>query len=369
MIYAMIFYVFNFLPINKNKTTFIMTHDDSINGNIMRMYQKVKDERPNEICKFVTKKDIKTQKGWKRLIKEAAFVCESSFNLATSHVIFLDNVFLPMAFMRFKKEVKVVQLWHGCNTLKKFGQLSNVGQLKWLEKKANSRYTTVVVSSNKMIKLHQEAFGVKREKISVLGLPRMDALFESKEKLEKDKESFYKTYPELKNKKLVLYAPTFRDNDLNMQDSRMNLNEVMEQLPNAYQIITKYHPFVAYNRTSVTGEKVIDVSNYEDLNTLLVVADVLITDYSSIIYEYAVLNKPIIFYAYDKDEYESKIRGFYYNYEAYVPNKIVDSKETLIECLKDMMDRKYDYGEFVNQYLDYKDTKSSERIFSKIYKE
>ena len=369
MVYAVLFYIYKLVTINKNKTTFIMTHDESINSNIMRMYQQIKKERPDEVCKFITKKSFQSEKGWQRFIKQIVFVSTSSFHLATSQVIFLDNVFLPMAFMRFKKDVQIIQLWHGCNTLKKFGQLSNVGQLKWLEHKANSRYTAVIVSSNKMINLHQEAFGVKGEKILPLGIPRIDALFESEEKLQRDKESFYKVYPQLRHKKIILYAPTFRDNDLNMEDSRMNLNEVMEKLPKAYQIITKYHPFVAHRRVRTEDERIIDVSDYEDLNTLLLVADVLITDYSSIIYEYAVLNKPIIFYAYDKEEYESKIRGFYYNYDEYVPGKIVYDKEELLACLKTAMYKKCDYENFIEQYLDYKDNQSSKRIFDTIYKE
>lgn len=367
MIYAMIFYMYNLLPINKNKTTFIMTHDDSTNGNIMRMYQKVKSERPNEICKFVTKKDLKEQKGWRRLIKEVVFVCESSFHLATSHVIFLDNVFLPMAFMRFKKEVKIVQLWHGCNTLKKFGQLSNVGQLKRLEKKANSRYTHLITSSIKMNKLHEEAFGVDEDKIYALGLPRMDSLFQKESVLQKEREAFYKSYPQLKGKTLILYAPTFRDNDLNLTNEKMDLSQVAKALSDEYVIMTKFHPFVCQNYKQVKGSKLIDVSYYDDLNRLLLVADILITDYSSIIFEYAVLGKPMIFYAYDQEEYGNKIRGFYYDYESYVPGIIVKERRALLTCLQDKTYLQHSYEGFVAGYLAYQDADAAGRIYKAVY--
>ncbi len=368
VIYAVLFYIYSVLPINKKKTTFIMTHDESINGNIMRMYQKVKEEQPDAVCQFVTKKKLKQVKGLRRLVEEVKFMMTSAYHLATAKTIFLDNVFLPMAFMHFKKEVKIIQLWHGCNTLKKFGQLSNTGRLKVLEKKANSRYTHVITSSEKMNYLHQEAFGVSSHKIHALGLPRMDSLFASSEVHQKEKDIFYATYPQVRGKQVVLYAPTFRDNDLGVKDINQNLIEVAQALSDDYIILTKYHPFVCQNYRGQNHFKCIDVSNYDDLNRLLLVADVLITDYSSIIFEYAILNKPMIFYAYDEKEYAHKIRGFYHKYAEYVPGIIIRSKSELIKCLKNKDYLNHAYENFVGSYLEYKDNKSADRIYNEIYR-
>lgn len=367
IISTIIFYLCSLIPINPNKTTFIMTHDESINGNIMRMYYKIKSLRPNEICKFVTKKQISQEVGYRRFIKKIIFVCSSSFHLATSNTIFLDNVFLPMSFMRFKKQVKVVQLWHGCNTLKKFGQLSNTGILKWLERRANSRYTHLITSSTKMNKLHQEAFGIKEDKIYALGLPRMDSFFESEDVLQKEKEIFYKNYQQLKNKKIILYAPTFRDSDLSLEDTGLNLEEVACNLSSDYVILTKFHPFVSQNYKGKGSNKLIDVSDYEDLNRLLLVADILITDYSSIIFEYVLLNKPLIFYAYDQEIYSQKIRGFYYEYTQYVPSIIVKTKDELLKCIEIKSYLGYSYKKFIEGYVDYKDNQSTDRVYNVIY--
>lgn len=367
VIYAVLFYMYSLTPINKKKTTFIMTHDASINGNIMKMYQKVKEERPDEVCKFVTKKRLQQAKGFKRLVEEAKFVISSAFHLATSKTIFLDNVFLPMAFMHFKKEVKVVQLWHGCNTLKKFGQLSNTGRLKVLEKRANSCYTHLMTSSTKMNKLHQETFGVSEDKIYALGLPRMDSFFEGPDKLQKEKELFYQAYPQLRGKTLILYAPTFRDNDLEITDKNMDLSQVIKKLPTDYVLLMRLHPFISQRYKGANEERVIDVSQYNDLNRLLMVSDILITDYSSVIFEYALLDKPIIFYAYDQAAYGNQIRGFYYPYEEYVPGIIVRDKSQLIECLEKKAYLQYNYEGFVEGYLDYRDNASAERIYQEIY--
>ena len=272
-----------------------------------------------------------------------------------------------MAYMKFDKDVKVVQLWHGCNTLKRFGQLSNKGMLKELEKRANACYTHVIVSSHKMKKLHEEAFGVEPSVIYALGLPRMDILFDDKDILEAEKQEFYNMYPELRDKKLILYAPTFRDDDLEMKEKRLDISGILKDLPKEYYLLTKYHPFICHFYKSKDVERVIDVSNYKDLNTLLLVADVLVTDYSSIIYEYAVLNKPMIFYAFDKEVYKHQIRGFYYDYEHYVPGKIVETEEDLVESLKEVIGHTCQHEVFVDKYLGYKDNRSNNRIFDEIY--
>lgn len=365
--YAVIFYTYSLLPLNNNKTTFIMTHDKSLNGNIMCMARKIKLEQPNHICKFIIKLELKDKNIFIKIFEILKFLILTPYYLATSKTIFLDNVFLPMSYMNFKKSVKVIQLWHGCNTLKKFGQLSNTGIIKKMEKKANKKYTHVIVSSKKMIKLHKDAFGVDEKVIYPLGLPRMDILFDM-EKIEQEKDKFYKEYKKLKNKKIILYAPTFRDNNINQFDSNMDLRDIIEQLPSEYIIINKFHPFVAQKYGKISSERVIDMSNYKDLTRLLIVADILISDYSSIVFDYSILNKPIIYYAYDKEQYKNNIRGFYYEYEKYVENEIVTLKKELVKAVNNSIYINANKSKFINKYLDYKDKNSSCRIYNKIYK-
>lgn len=229
-----------------------------------------------------------------------------------------------------------------------------------------------------------EAFGVAEDKIYALGLPRMDSLFQDETVLQREKDAFYKDYPQLKGKTLILYAPTFRDNDLEITNDNMDLTQVAEVLSEEYVIMTKFHPFVAQNYRSVQEYKLgykaiqddklieegklVDVSHYDDLNRLLLVADILVTDYSSIIFEYAILKKPMIFYAYDQAEYGNKIRGFYYDYNNYVPGVIVRKREELIRCIQDKVYLQYSYEGFINEYLEYKDANAAQRIYEAVYK-
>lgn len=367
VIYAIMFYFYSIIPLNKNKTTFIMTHDVSINGNIMCMYRKVKEKQPKHICKFITKSQFKKVNKLNQLLNLIKFIVVTPCYLATSKTIFLDNVFLPMAYIKFKQNVNIVQLWHGCNTLKKFGQLSNTGILKELERRANSTYTHVVVSSKKMIQLHKQAFGVDERILYPVGLPRMDIFFDSN-KIKQEKEKFFTQYNELRQKRILLYTPTFRDNDLKMTNKNMNLSTITKYLPDDFIIITKFHPFVVdHQDMKWEDKKCIDMSKYEDLNRLLLVSDILITDYSSIVFDFAVLNKPIIFYAYDKEHYKSDIRGFYYNYEEYIESKIVNTKEELIQEIINMKDLFYYRKDFINKYIDYFDSNSASRVYNLVY--
>ena len=363
-IYAAIFYMYNIFPVKSKKTTFIMTHDSSINGNIMRMYKEVIKNQPDHICKFITK-GCKNKKKIIKIGYYIKFIFITPYYLATSKTIFLDNVFLPMAYMRFRKEVNIVQLWHGCNTLKKFGQLSNEGKLKILEKKANSRYTHVIVSSKEMIKLHKEAFDVKEEVIYPLGLPRLDLFFDESKIIE-EKKKFYLEFPQLKGKKIILYAPTFRDDKLDKFDKNMNLNSIINKMPNDYILINKFHPFVSKKYGKIEGNRMLDMSEYEDLTRLMLVSDRLISDYSSIVFDYAILNKPIIFYAYDKDEYENNIRGFYQDYIRYAGN-YVKSKNEIINVLTGREQNISTIKMKNIEWIQYKDKNSSKRIYNYIY--
>ncbi len=362
IVYAYLFKIYSVLRINKKKTTFIGTHDMSINGNIMAMYKKIMEQKSDSICKFITKDDIYNENIVLKIFYSIRFLFVTSFNLATSKYIFLDNTFLPMAYIKFKPEVKVVQLWHGCNTIKKFGQLSNTGKLKELENKISEKYTHVIVSSFKVIDLHQQAFGIKREKIFPLGLPNLDIFFNNK-KIEEEKKIFFEQYPNLKNKKIIMYAPTFRDN-VDEFDENMNLQEVVDNLSQDYVIINRFHPHVARNYRKIEGNNVIDMSHYEDLTRLLIITDILISDYSSIVFDYALLKKPIIFYAYDKYEYENNIRGFYCDYNK-IAIKYAKNKKELIAFIKDIEDN----GILLNidEWIDYKDSNSTQRIYEKIY--
>mgnify|MGYP002620058140 CR=1 FL=1 len=375
--FAVIFGIHRVFPIIKGKTTFIMTHERSYNGNIGELYKYLKSRGfPLKKIEWITKADFRpdgsTGSKYGLVIAIVRLLLIKTYHLARSENIFLDNVFLPMAYMRFKKNVNVVQLWHGCAAIKKFGQDVNSGWLAELERRANQTYTHIIVNASSVINLHASAFGVDASKIYPLGLPRTDPLFNSRY-LNAIAEELYLKYPQIRSKRKILYAPTFRDDDLEnskLYDDLKVLSGIIDQND---VILLRLHPFVSarWKHQDAKLNNVIDLSSYPELNAILAVSDLMITDYSSIIYEFAVFERPIIFYAYDRHHYKTKVRGFYVDYEKYVPGPIANNIEELIAYLREpgVDERFCKIKGFYKRYYDWYDGCSSKRIVDLIYKE
>lgn len=348
-----------------------MTHDSSKDSNVGVVMSYL--EGLEEGYSFITmkKSDTNGVKQGGKLLGILEFFIIKPYHMATSGYIIQDNIFLPMAFLHFKRKVKVIQLWHGTGTIKKFGQSVNVGQLGKLEHRANQTITHLIVNSEATKDIYAEAFSIPPEKVYVLGSPRTDILFQ-KDKLKQKVEGFYKEYPFAKNKKLLLYVPTFRDEEVGHPTMNLDVDKMLDELEDDYIIGLKLHPFVANeykfnDKEENKRDKVINLSMYQDLDTLLMAADILITDYSSVIFDYCLLEKPMIFYAYDLDTFSHGGRGFYEDYKTYVPGKIAVNMEELIHILKE---NSYDM-ERIHQFkllnYDYLDGLSTQRLVNNLF--
>ena len=321
---------------NPKKVVGIMTHDASRESNVGMVLEQLSKNA-----------DFKIERIKRGDEKSLSFFFIKSYHLATASFILQDNVFLPMAYMKFPKKVKVIQLWHGTGTIKKFGQDFNIGRLKELERRANGTITHMIVNSEQMKWIYQSAFGIPEDKLYALGLPRTDALFDL-ERRKRNKEEFYQQYPKLRNKKLLLYAPTFRDKEAANPKVRLEIESLLEALPKEYVLGLKLHPFVAAAFQSKAyeafGERVVNLSQYSDINTLYEVSEALITDYSSVIYDYCILDKQMYFYAYDLEDFLKEGRGTYLKYQENMPGPIAYTTQELAEALqKGLVKDEYDY--------------------------
>ncbi len=361
-LYGILYFVFKCLyPVKKNKAYFIMTHDSSSEGNCGVVKKHL--ENMGFICPVLTRSDTAS----------ASFIFRSALELATSKYVFTDNAFLPLAYLKIRRRTRVVQLWHGTGTIKKFGQHVNTGDVKAAEKRSGKNISTVVVSSNATRNLYAECFNVPAENVQVLGLPRTDIFFNSSFPQEA-RIKLEEKYPGLNGKTFILYAPTFRDDpeDKKLQlDTIASLTDYLIQpqtLPENVCLGLRLHPSLTDKLSGLSGnERVLDLSAYRGINTLLGAADILITDYSSVIFEYSLLNRPILFYAYDLDKFENSDRGFYRDYRSYVPGPVCLGKEALAEELN----RVIASGEipdpsrhksFVEDSFAFRDGKSTDRL-------
>ncbi|MCR5025930.1 MAG: CDP-glycerol glycerophosphotransferase family protein [Methanobrevibacter sp.] len=320
-VFGQLFNIFTRFPIKNNLVSFIVDSNKSFSGNL----EYIKDEfekRGNYEFNFYYKDK---------------FSIGSFKKLATSKYIFLNDNFFPFAFMNFKKETLVIQLWHAPGAFKKFGgSVESSEMLKMISD--NTDY--LITTSKNINKYYSEAFQIDESKIKALGLPRADYYFKEHD-LNSLRENFNKKYSVDDSKKIILYAPTFReDKQFNNVFDYIDLDKFNEELSGDYVLALRLHPKIKkfYSEDiSVDGEY-IDCSDYENEQELLLLADILITDYSSIMIEFSLLNKPIIFFAYDLDNYLENERGFYLDYKNDLPGPIVFDSNQLIKVIGEGVD-------------------------------
>lgn len=255
--------------------------------------------------------------------------------------VFICDYFLPVSSCRKKTETLVIQLWHSAGMLKKFGYdaLDDLGNQKNLPGAKNIDLWPV--SSDICANIVSNACHLYKNQVRPLGVTRTDVYFQD-DFQEACRRNFYKKYPELKGKKLVLWAPTFRGNA--KDGSLIGIKEIQNlqrKLSEDCYLLIKVHPHL---------EKKYQINNCDIITDLLYpVIDVLITDYSSTIFECYLSKKPFIIFAPDFDQYMDD-RGFYIDYKKDLACKVVKTSEELeIEVEKVL---KQDFSEFQNAYLD-----------------
>lgn len=367
-LFAFVYLLCKPLPIKKKKVLCIMTHDDGESSNVSLAARALKNKAEGYTVSYITKKDTGEVKSFAGFRTMAGFFFCKPYELARAEIVLLDNIFLPYAYIKRKKKTKVVQLWHGTGTIKKFGQDVNTGKLKEIEKKANANITHLIVNSPEIKRLYSGAFGVKEKNIYTFGLPKTDELLLRLKKAEvamknPDKEYIYQKYKIPESKKLILYAPTFRDNE--EQNPRLVelIKKLSKELSDEYYLGLRLHPFIANSfREEQMEAGIIQLSFEKDLNTLLLASDILITDYSSIIFEYCLIKRPMIFFAYDYAEFSDIGRGFYYDYESFVPGPVAYKYKDVAKIIKE---NSYDFHrieEFINENYMYTDGNATERL-------
>ena len=367
-----IFFYLNYIfPVNEKKILLIMTHDDSDDGNVGSTYRYFQQRDPDLIFKKVNRKNYNFKLN-KNLLKNIFYMFVTvPYHISTSGTIFMDNVFLPFSSIKIKDHTRLVQLWHGTGTIKKFGLDYEDGWIKKLGIATNKNTTHFIVGSSWMKEIYKTAFEADEDKVFNIGCPRTDIFF-NKQTLQERRDEFYNNYPDLIDKKIILYAPTFRDNENQSNDfmNHLDISKIISILDDSYILGLRFHPTIAnnfnFNKDMPISyhSKIYDFSYYNKLNTLLISCDILITDYSSIIYEYALTKKPMIFYPYDLDEFEKSGRGFYGDYRFTVPGPVAIETDEIVKIIrKESNSDIYNINEFLNTYLENCDGHSIERLY------
>lgn len=346
-----------------NRVSFLSSRRMDMTGNLGFVYSALlKDNKNYNIQELLDPNPLLRMS--LRNIRKMAYLC------ATSKVILVDDFFPILSLIKLKEDTKLIQLWHACGAFKTFG-FTRIGKKGGPNQNSmnHRNYDYAIVSSQEIAKYYAEGFGIPSTHVLATGIPRTDIFF-SKDYKNKVVDHFYKEYPKLRDKKIILFAPTFRGNGKESAyypESRFNPVEVYEATNREYAIIIKHHPFVK-NKLNVPEEYkdyIIDLSEKSELNDLLFVTDLVITDYSSLIFEASLLNIPMLFYAYDLRRYIAS-RDFYYEYELFVPGKIVINQVRLIQSILDGDFETEKIETFKNRFFDHVDGASTNRVVTLI---
>ena len=284
-----------------------------------------------------------------------------AWRMATSSRIFLNDNFMPMAYMDIAPETICIQLWHGMGSFKKFGGSTELApEIREELKKVNEKVDWILAGSDNIRGNYAEAFCVPEEKIINIGCPQADYYFETHDVTRKRRELEEK-YPKLSGRKLVLYAPTFRDDPERDKEllTHFDFARFEKECGEEYCLAVRLHPQI---RGGKVPDYVIDLTTYPNVRELLRMTDVLIADYSSIAVEYALLGRPILLYAFDKEWYLGKDRGFYFDYEKTAPGPICETMEALIRHLKEEDWDLSKVREFAALHNDHFDAESTKRV-------
>lgn len=321
---------------------------------------------------------------WQRRKARLKFDLRFTKLYARCRVLFLVEHFPLADVAKPRPGTQVVQLWHGCGVMKRMGYAVSskgwgYGAMSARERKRypmHTSYTLACVSSagEKVQKSYQEAYHCRPGIIKPLGSPRTDVYFNADFRA-CAKQKVRTLFPEIGSRKVVLYAPTFRGKSIakSYLDHNLDFVAMREPLSDRYALITKFHPLMAKGGLSESVRLqgrgfVYDGTRVLTPEEALCAADILITDYSSIMFEYLLLERPVISYIYDIDTYAGE-RGLFYPYDQLAPGPYVFTQEELVEKLLSVEDW-FDIGTirtFKEEFMSACDGRSTQRIYDYVF--
>ena len=294
----------------------------------------------------------------------------------------INNQNFPHYINKHKNTI-YIQTWHG-TPLKKM--LNDVETFQGRDKNYKYRVNNSIKKWNYLIspspyatECFKSAFEFKKE-ILEIGYPRNDIFYDNHEKEIEEKQRLIKQKLGIKDgRKVILYAPTFRDNEINKAKKhiinlQLDLQKMKEQLEKEYILILRPHIIIsnALHLDESLDDFVINAAKYPEISDLYLISDICITDYSSVMFDFANTKKPLLFFTYDLEFYKNQLRGFYFDFENEAPGPLIKTNDELIESIKNINDVQINYQEkykqFYNRFCTFEKGVAAKIIVDKFFK-
>ncbi|MCY0925632.1 bifunctional glycosyltransferase family 2 protein/CDP-glycerol:glycerophosphate glycerophosphotransferase [Streptomyces sp. H27-H1] len=294
----------------------------------------------------------------------------------------IDNQGFPLALAK-RPGTTYIQTWHG-SALKRMGfheprtkAQDRPGQVRF--QTAVDRFDHFLIRSEHDARTLAKGFRLRDEVLLRTGYPRNDALVaahrseaNSGERVRGPLAGELGIDPE---KKVLLYAPTFRanaDGAVERFQFPFDVEEFADRLGDRFTLLVRTHYLNSVSLPPSVAGRIIDVSRHHDITPLLELADGLITDYSSVMFDYAVLDRPMLFFAYDYEKYANDIRGTYFDLKEKAPGPVVATADELLQALSAFEEADAKYAEarqrFLAEFGEYDRGDAARRIVDKFFR-
>ncbi|KAF1678055.1 CDP-glycerol glycerophosphotransferase family protein [Bacillus sp. SKDU12] len=352
-----------------NQVTLLVSFPDNARA-ILKEYQKGRFSFPIHV--LLTQHAKSLEKEFPELTvsvineKHPLHICKAVFSMLSSKTVIVDNYFVLTTVLTSRPGTECIQVWHANGAFKRFG-LKDINTLNRSRsdirrfRKVYASFDRIVVGSEHMADIFKEFFDIKGEPFLRFGVPLTDAYYETMDNAHDLKSKYH--LPE--EKKIILYAPTFRDNQFESFSLPFSEKHLQHDLKGEYLLAVKLHPVMKQSAELPEGSAWIkDVSDLP-LADLLKVSDLLISDYSSVPFEFALLDKPILFYTYDMEAYD-KTRGLIQNYAEVIPGVPCCDSGALLNQLKDVDKLQSEVERFSHEWNLYSRGNASKQLLSYI---
>lgn len=343
--------------IRSDRVLFLSDSHAGFSGNMEFLRAALVERHPDVQVVGVFKPSLAARRSWRDFVR-------LPFLIATSRVIVLDD-FYPLIYrFRIRSGARLVQIWHAAGAFKQVGH-SRAGLLggPLPGSRIHRNYTHAVVSSEGIVDDYAEAFGIPRSRVHAWGMPRSDVFFDAaaRDSLRTDVRRRLGIGDD---ERFVLFAPTFRGNGQRSATAAPEADwaGIAGELGDGWRIGIRQHPFV---RTGTLADGLIDASVVSDMNDLLMAVDVLVTDYSSAIFEFALLARPIVFFVPDLADYTGA-RAFYRPFEDYAVGPVVPTGDALAAAIRTARVDESSRAVFLDEFCGALDGRSSARVADEI---
>ena len=349
--------LFSVLPIRRRRVVLATARVPQLEGNLAYLHAAMRARYPR--LDYVLLLEPYSY----RLLGKLAYLARLArgmYYLQTARLFIVDNAYLPIHVAPHRRGTTVVQVWHAVGALKRFG-VDTVRPLREPERTFLHRYYDYVIAAAEVARVpYAAALRTPVERVLALGGPRTDFFFDEAA-IAAARDRILAAYPQLAGRRVVLYAPTFRGRGRAKRGApQLDAVRLRAALPSDHALVLKTHPNLDRSATTTDGYDVV-IDPATEINELFAATDILVTDYSSSIFEWALLRRPLILLTGDLPEYETD-PGLYLDYRTQMIGTQVTDADGVARAILEGRFDPAPYDAFTARHLDASDGRASVRF-------